>query len=147
MSHNFVFTRGRSKTWIASFLLISSTLFADRDECDPFLLLMAIAYNIVMYKTSEIEWLAIKQCYAIGYKFSARIAKHRPYGSFVAVKHGSLKAVGSIEIVQSQLYRAVTKKLPYDYSQRPSENSYINCIVCYYTDYNYQLGLDWLTNK
>ena len=99
-----------------------------------------------MKKTSEARWLAIKQSYPIGCKVTAKILKHRPFGSFAEVRRADSKAIGLINIVQPKLYRAVIRRLPYNYTQRPLEGSDISCIICYYTDYNYQLGLGWLTD-
>ena len=93
---------------------------------------------------SEAQWLAIKQSYPLGCKLRAKILEHRPFGSFAEVRRADSRAIGLINIVQPKPYRSVIKRLPYNYTQRPIEDSDISCIVCYYTDYNYQLGLGWL---
>ena len=93
---------------------------------------------------SEAEWLSIQHSYPIGCKFTAKILQHKPFGSFAEVRRANSKAIGLISIVQPKLYQSVIKKLPYEYIQRPIEGSDIKCIVCYFTDYNYQLGLGWL---
>ncbi len=100
-----------------------------------------------MQKISEAQWLAIKQSYPIGCKFSAQVCMTKPFGTFVIIERSHPDCLGLIEIVRSARFRDIIRELPFDYSKRPQIGTEIDCIVCSYRDRNKQLGLGWLNSK
>ena len=68
---------------------------------------------------TEEQWLAIKQSYPIGYKFSAKVCMTKLFGIFVTIERSHPGCLGLIEIVRSSRFRDLTRDLPFDYSKRP----------------------------
>ena len=100
-------------------------------------------------KMEDKKWLSVKEKYPIGYKFKGRVTRVKPFGIFVkldGIPSYAYKYSGLINIGNYSACPKGCKKLPLDYSKWPKKNDYINCIVCYYTDYNMQVGLCWLEN-
>ena len=90
------------------------------------------------------KWLSIKAIYPIGYEFRGQVTRIKPFGIFIklddipsyASKYSSLIDIGHNIICPKDC-----KILPLDYSKWPDKNDYIDCLVCYYRDYNRQVGL------
>lgn len=96
---------------------------------------------------NEEQWLILKQKYPIGYKFSAKVLKIKPFGIFVEIierPENSSEYLGLIDIGHTVLCKKDSQKLPLNKTQWPKEGSDINCIVSYYREHNKQLGLGWL---
>ena len=97
----------------------------------------------------EEQWLLLKEKYPIGYKFSAKVVKIKPFGVFVEITerpHNSLKLIGLINIGFGETTRCQegSQRLPLDNSLWPKEDSDINCVVSYYCEHYKQIGLGWL---
>lgn len=94
---------------------------------------------------NEEQWLILKQKYPIGYKFSAKVVKIKPFGIFVKeIKNNSSEYLGLIDLGHIAFCKEGSKELPLDVAQWPKVGSNIDCVVSYYREHNKQLGLGWL---
>lgn len=95
---------------------------------------------------SNKEWSIFTQQYPIGYKFSAKVLKVKPFGIFVEIKKRPKDPYAAlIDIGHSNVcHQYGGKRLPLDYTQWHKKGQKINCVVSYYHEHNRQLGLCWL---
>ncbi|MEL6929133.1 MAG: hypothetical protein AAFO95_10890 [Cyanobacteria bacterium J06600_6] len=99
-----------------------------------------------MREISEVECLAIKKNYPIGYKFLGKVISVRPFGIFVRENQTQAIDWGLIDIGHYYLCPAGCKALPLNFSQCLFKGADIYCIVVYYRELNRQIGLCWLGN-
>ncbi|MGL5792790.1 MAG: hypothetical protein ACRC06_00005 [Waterburya sp.] len=88
---------------------------------------------------SNSNWLLIKEQYPIGYKFKGKVFRVRPYGIFIKldnIENNNNKYLGIINVGHSAWCPEDCKRLPLDYSKCPKENTYLDCMVWYYSDHN-----------
>jgi hypothetical protein len=98
---------------------------------------------------SNSKWLSIKEQYPIGYKFKGKVFKIRPYAIFIKldnIENNGFRYSGLIDIGHSSSCPENCKRLPFDYSEWPKENTYVDCMVSSYRDQARELGLCWLGN-